>query len=189
MTTAAEYPYARGDLLDKPHTYFYTPFQGADFFPAWERSRAEALAGPAGMPGPVGGEASNTGQFLTRVEAAFQSGEVPAEVVADLERLLRNFEAKKRIYEAYDANFTSKNRTDFRQLGLYIRFGDVMALAYTRWGRLPYLNALIKGLDILCAARANLSDGERLRLAGLVRSERGYVSALAAKLGVGDLCP
>lgn len=192
MTTKIEYLYASGDLLAQPNTYFYTAFQGVEFISAWESSRAECSAECFSVEvvdgksdnQDVSGDGSSTGQFLNRLIALFDMADLPPEEWRNIDALLRNFEAKKRIYEDYYPGFTSKDRTDYLQLGLYVRFAEVMVLSYRSSQKLPYLNALIKCLDVLCALRTSLSNAEKTRLRGLIAAEGDFVNQLSRQLGV-----
>ena len=49
------YPFANGDLIETPNTYFYSEYYGRGFIEAWRQSRAGVLAKlPA--PSPPAGE-------------------------------------------------------------------------------------------------------------------------------------
>ena len=185
MCSAATYPYASGDLLDQPQTYFYTAYQGKAFLHAWRASRNECLsehASPTCVEATLGNSA--TGRFLKDLATQLRAQTFDAAERGKLDAMLRNFEAKKRIYTDYNPGFTSKDRTDFRDLRLYIDFAEVLVLAYQRWQALPYLNALLKCVDIVCALHSELPAIEQQRLAQVIAAESGFVTTLSNRLGV-----
>lgn len=186
------YPYAQGNLLEKPNTYFYTPFQGMDFLQAWLASRKRVLDACAASleEEPVITErqgekpASSTQKFLMDTLEALRSGHFDAGRSTSLDLLLRNFEAKKKLFEAYQPGFQSRGRQDFHRLELYVVFAEVLDAAYTQTQRIQYLNSLIKAMDILCAYVSSLSVASKVRLAQLIASETGHVAHLSRALGV-----
>lgn len=192
MTESVDYGYARGDLLGQPNTYFYSAFQGKGFIDAWERSRAECLKNclsAISFEGDIvkaGFEEtfSPTGIYLDELKAFFSAADIPSEERKNLDAILRNFEAKKRIYQDYNPGFTSKDRSDYREIGLYVSFAELMVLSYEKWQELPYLNALIKCMDILCAHCADLQDSEKIRMCSLIDAEAKCVGQLSQRLGV-----
>lgn len=192
MTMSADYKYATGDLLEKPNTYFYSVYQGEAFVSAWARSRAELMM-ECSIPDVKGfqpvkdeqaSEDSPTGIYLTKLLDMFATRTLAKGERKNLDAILRNFEAKKRIYRDYNAGFTSKDRTDYHELGLYVLFSELMVAAYRQWQELPYLNALIKCLDILSAHHRQLLHPERVRIRSLVEAEKMYIEQLAQRLGV-----
>lgn len=184
MSETAAYPYASGDLLESPNTYFYSEFKGPEFIRDWQESRAACLDENAPSASVIEQTCDGpTARFLEQVMAQLAAPDFAPVEKQRLDALLRNFEAKKRIYEDYHPGFNSKDRTDYRALCLYVRFAEAMVAAYRRWQALPYLNALIKCLDILCAMRDRLDHSGRRRLAVLVAAEGEFVAALAQRLG------
>jgi len=192
MNALVEYTYANGDLLEKPNTYFYSAYQGEGFVSAWACSRAECFAACStvdttdcqSVKDEHKEDISPTGSYLNKLAALFTAKDIPVDHRKNLDAILRNFEAKKRIYQDYNPGFTSKDRTDYRELGLYVAFAELMVAAYRKWQELHYLNALIKCMDILCAHRTELLDSEKLKMCNLIDAETEYVDQLAQRLGV-----
>lgn len=188
------YTYATGDLLSERNTYFYSAYQGPEFLGAWEDARVqvlERLPAPADMPVPRGGalpDASGVDArpFLERLLAGASAEEGAwTEARPWLDRLVQRFEVTKRIFESYDASLRARDREHFRDLGAYLRFAEVLEVAYERTLTLPYLNALLKCMDTLTAMHAGLSRDEGARLARLILRERRHVRRLAERAGVG----
>jgi hypothetical protein len=191
MNALVEYTYANGDLLEKPNTYFYSAYQGESFVLAWADSRADCLAACSTADATDlstnderNSEISPTGSYLQKLTALLTAKDIPVADRKNLDAILRNFEAKKRLYQDYNPGFTSKDRTDYRELGLYVVFADLMVGAYRKWQELPYLNALIKCMDILCAHCTELLVSEKLKMRNLIDAEAEYVNQLEHRLGV-----
>lgn len=190
------YPYATGDLLVEPNTYFYTSFAGHPFIEAWKKDRAATAAQlpspenppPADDPGPPDRTGPIRTERLLEHLYARVAGEAPLEIKDEtacwLTRVLAKFEVTKRLRETYDENLRALERTDYRNLGLYVRFGEVMDAAYDASGDLRYLNALLKCLDTLCACRQDLTSGQQARLSRLVCRELDNVRRLGATVKV-----
>ncbi len=176
------YPYVDGDPLREPMHYSYAPYQGAAFFSAWREARAAACSTRAGVEETS--TACETFEIFTRMKHALLQAEDDVPLRSSLDAILRNFEAKKRIYTAYNKGFTSKGRSDDGVLELYLCFAEILDLAYTKYAALPYLNGLLKLVDMLCALAAKLSPRQAERLAVLIEAEHAHVAACAAALGV-----
>lgn len=185
MNEPVDYPYATGDLLEQQQTYFYSAFHGTGFIRAWRYDRDTCLHDLAAHAQADASRCdSATAQLLERMAEQLRASEFSQSELGQLDMLLRNFEAKKRIYEDYNPGFTSMGRHDFRALCLYVRFAEVLVLAYRRWQALPYLNALMKCVDILCAMRGGLVAADQRRVVGIIMAEADFVAELMRKLGV-----
>jgi hypothetical protein len=179
---SALYPYASGNTLNEATNYSYAPYHGAAFFAAWREARATACGTHAGAEETL--TACETFEIFTRMKHALLQAEDDVPLRSSLDAILRNFEAKKRIYAAYNKGFTSKGRSDDGVLELYVCFAEILDVAYTKYAALPYLNGLLKLVDMLCALAAKLSARQAERLAVLIEAEHAHVAACAAALGV-----
>lgn len=182
------YPYAQGDLLEARNTYFYTSFHGRPFLKAWEAQRDRILSNPRepGIHHPSVSPKTATDLLLDSLHAAIT--ETPsAGSWSGLDPLLQRFEVTKRVHGAYNDHWRSCDLADYTSLPRYLRFAEVLELAYDASGALPYLNGLLKCLDTLTALHAQLQVADRARLEVLIRKERQHVSALSQRLlGVTD---
>ncbi|MEZ5730017.1 MAG: hypothetical protein R3E48_19795 [Burkholderiaceae bacterium] len=186
------YDYASGDLLESPHTYFFSPFDGASFLRAWQQSRLEAateLASGLDDDGACVLPAARVGEPPTlvylRATLALLEGEgLDADGWRHFDRLLRNFEAKRRLYDDYAAGFVSRGRLDHLDLRVYAAFGAVVAAAARQRSTLRYTNALLKVADILCACRTRVAIEWTPVVGAVLARERAIVTAIAARLGV-----
>jgi methionyl-tRNA formyltransferase len=186
----AGYPYAQGDPLEQRNDYTYAPFQGPAFMDAWLQARQEILdelPAPRSAPAAIdlkpaaraGGY--DTAQLLEALVIASEQ-ESTEKVPANLLRLLQRFEVSGRIHTRYSQVWRATDPQDFRELGLYLRFAEVLDRYYGRSDRLDLLNALIKCLDTLCPLRSRLDAGLQTRLAALLVSERRHIDRLTQKI-------
>ncbi len=187
MMTA--YPYAKGDPLDRPNVYSYALYAGEAFLVAWRMSREAAardLPAAADPPPAQAVEAAalgdQGGQTATLLEHAFEDVARDGESRI-LDRLIQRFEVTKRIHRSYGPNWRSQDPADYQDLGLYVRFAELVETAYSSTGELPPLNALLKCLDTLTASRGRLDRGQAGRLARLIQRERRHIERLERDLG------
>lgn len=178
---SAAYDYATGDLLARPHTYFYSAFGGAALLEAWRAQRLETARWfDATATAPESGTATADGACrLFAATAARLSQDEGHEALQVVAQLVQRFEVTKRVYGAYDAAMRPIDREDFRVLVRYVVFGDLLERAYRVSHRLPCLNALLKVNDILGAHREALPAPWRSTAARLQREELHHVAALA----------
>ncbi len=181
------YPYASGDLLATPNTYFYAAYGGRDFLAAWQTERrrvAATLPPPAAAPSSQPG-LKKTAALLERAFAA--TARTAAEDPQGwrlIEQIVRRFEIFKRIHDAYDDEFRAIDREAHLRLAYYLRAGEIFEAASTAQDELRYLNVLLKCLDTLCSLADRFEPPQRARLARLIVREDALVSARAGASGV-----
>jgi len=198
----SDYPYSKGDLLEKPNTYFYTPYNGMDFLLAWSQEREKALQElgnelePSRSKGPVSYEdltqkiardkKIDTAMLLDTLYASLSSRKVDdlEDILRLARKMVKKFEVTKRIHEFYDSSFRTKDEAGFDDLGLYVKAAEVFEAAYVKFDELPFLNALIKCIDTLSSAEGSLKTSEKGRLARLISKELYHVRAIARLKGV-----
>ncbi len=187
------YPFAEGDLLQNPNTYFYTPYSGAEFLAAWQRQRdatAKDVTPRAANTEKPAEPFHKNGQTDTALLLAHLSHQLANASVVDadthmwLEKILKKFEVFKRIHRTYDKTFRAVDRDDHKDPSLYLMVSEVFERAWRITGHLVYLNALLKALDTLSSMQTTLREDELPRLAALIIAEREHIRALAAKSGV-----
>jgi len=197
-----DYPYAKGDLLNKPNTYFYAEFKGRKFFRDWMDDRNKllpeqfSLHPPPEIPDLLSisdlfqrletGKPISTHTLLTTLYCliADTSHEISPEIINILDRLLGKFEVNKRIHSGYMQNFRAVDKTAYHNLELYILAAEVFEQAYARLNDIRYLNVLLKVMDTLCAMNQMLDINLRERLARLVDRELDHVQKIAEKTGL-----
>ena len=186
MNPPLAYPYASGNLLEQRNTYFYSTYEGPSFLDAWREQREQTLR-----------DLSNAVPTVGKYDDALLSA--PTDVLLEsihrdlcarrkfvqhqpLDRLVQRFEVSKRLHGEYDVAWHPVEPADYRSLERYVRFAEILALAYAQAGRLPYLNAMLKVVDTLSAVCSALSRDQRIRLEQIIVEERGYIEGLRARL-------
>jgi hypothetical protein len=177
--TDGDYPYSEGDRLNDRNTYFYSAYGGASFLEAWRESREAALRSlPAPLPltaaAPV---ASDTAQLLSDMLSSEAEH-------ALAERLLQRFEVSKRLYRKYDSELRAIRDSGYDDMDLYLLFARLCLHSRERPAPMRFLNALLKVLDTLVAARERLSQEQGAVLAWLIGEELAWVQRIAADVGV-----
>ena len=183
MSTGVSYDYASGDLLEDRNTYFYARFQGPEFLSAWRRQRDAILAEKSDFFGEDRHAAiTPTDQLLETIWRELSARGSNAETMRVLGRLLQRFEVTKRLHGEYGENWRPTDPQDYRVMKRYVRFAEVLELAYSSSAALPYLNALLKCMDTLTALYARLDVGQKKRLQELIIREKNHVERLALKI-------
>lgn len=190
--TEVEYSYSIGDRLADRNTYFYTPAVGMPMIEAWRASRKAVLGR---LPSPVDAPDStndslvsiddndtvDTAALLEFLWSKSSEPEICQEESQWLEKLMRKFEFTKRFHRAYGAKFRAVDKSQHKDMDLYVRAADVFLSAYDRSNDTRFLNVLLKILDTLCAHCEGLGPESSGRLAGLLLSEGKRVEVLVAQ--------
>jgi hypothetical protein len=177
------YPYATGDRLEDRNTYSYSPYVGRALFVDWASQRDGALRLAHGQTTHVSPD-QPTDRLLAKLLATLAAGTTRPTEWGQIDRLLQRFEVSKRLHGEYNTNWRPVAPTDYHGLERYLRFAEMMAMAYRADTRLQYLNGLLKCVDTLTSLAGELDTAQTVRLADLVRQERSHVHTLAQKLGV-----
>lgn len=183
MGTGVSYGYAFGDLLEDRNTYFYARFEGREFLSAWRRQRDAMLAERSDFSGEDRQAAiAPTDQLLETILRELSARGPSADTLRVLGRLLQRFEVTKRLHGEYGKNWRPTDPKDYRVMERYVRFAEVLELAYSLSAALPYLNALLKCVDTLTALYDRLDAGQEKRLRELIAREKNHVEQLALKM-------
>ena len=183
MSTGVSYDYASGDLLEDRNTYFYSRFQGREFFSAWRMQRDAVLAGKSDLSGEDKHAAMTpTDQLLETIGRELSVRGTNADTMRMLGHLLQRFEVTKRLHGEYSASWRPIDPRDYRTMERYVRFGEILEQAYASSAALPHLNALLKCLDTLTAMQARLDAGQTRRLRELIVREKKHVEQLELKM-------
>jgi methionyl-tRNA formyltransferase len=183
LSTGVSYDYARGDLLEDRNTYFYSRFQGREFLSAWRRQRDAVLTEKSDFSGERKHAAMTpTDQLLETMGRELSVRGSNADTMRMLGHLLQRFEVTKRLHGEYNASWRPTDTHDYRVMERYVRFAEVLELAYLSSAALPYLNVFLKCMDTLTASYARLDAGQRKRLRELIVREKSHVEQLAVKV-------
>jgi len=170
-----KYAYTKNNLLNKPHKYQYSKFEGRSFIDQFCRDRNEALV--------------FLGERFRRVEKACQRVEdiAETEVYVDegilqlktyidflliqpssilkenkniIDTLIKRFEVSKKLFETYDSLEYRKYTTKTCSLVVYGRFSLLLQIYYqsvcSKEEKLIYFNSILKVNDILSSVRVDM---------------------------------
>lgn len=183
MNQIVSYDYASGDLLENRNTYFYTKFHGKAFLTAWRMQREQTIAVKQAIEAVASDlDSSPTTQMIEVLYQKLSARNTGKQTIQTLNKLVQRFEVSKRLHSRYNFNWKPVDVADYKDWARYVRFAEVLSLAYSITLSLPYLNALLKMMDTLTAAHQQLSESLSHRVQSLVVSERGYVDALGLEL-------
>lgn len=175
----ADYPYATGDLIDQPNSYFYTPYKGIQFIDSWRKTRGKTLSR---LPNPVPPKQAVWSPISDSARDLLEKALAGDAVLRD--EFVKKFEIYKRVHSHYDKTFKALNKDERYDFSLYLRAADLFEESYRTSGDIRYLNVLLKCLDTLCAYHHVLEDELGARLAWHIRKESEYISRLERQLQV-----
>lgn len=165
------------------NTYFYTAYSGKPFLDAWKSDRSKAIAGiepdlviPSSEP--VSENDFSGYGVLERILKQVESSEESRMLLL----LLKRFEVTKRIYLHYKPDLRPFDSNEFRDLSLYLRWAEILGLAYEKFGHLFYLNAFIKVLDTLISVKEDILAEGHGRFARCIMLEVEVVENLMNKV-------
>ena len=197
MSKQVSYDYAHGDLLDNRNTYQYSKFHGQDFLRAWIRQRNAAcleMGEPISPPDPIEHVyVEFEPPYITTLLLEGIFFRLQAEKKFNLKdqtylkTLVKKYEVSKRLFKEYNHAFQAADKTAYYDLGLYLRFAEVVESAYSFTDDLVYLNVLLKVIDVLIAYKGQLDETQKSRLGGLIQQEQKHVTTVARKNKV-ELC-
>ena len=183
MNPDISYDYAKGDLLESRNTYFYSRFQGREFLLAWREQRDSALVGTAEISSEAGERSKRpTDALLATIGEELSKRGSSAHTMQLLNLLVQRFEVTKRLHGEYGETWRPKDPQDYRNMERYVRFAEVLHLAYSLTVSLPYLNALLKCMDTLTALHVRLDRAQKERVQALVDHERQHIEQLSRTL-------
>lgn len=183
------YPYCRIDVLYNPNTYFYSDVSDESLVEAWIESRELVDYPPDSAPLSMVRDPNEMidftearptcwiSHYLDKFNLLCLSQELDSRSVDEYMRLLRNFEAKKKVFCCYSSEFNSKGRTDFIHLTHYIEFAESLINFFKIKKRLNVLNALLKVNDILAAYKSFFSADQKKKVERIFLQERSLMDA------------
>ncbi|MGP9768035.1 formyltransferase family protein [Halomonas sp. AOP13-D3-9] len=190
---SVRYPYDEGDNLENRHSYTYAPYQGMQFFVAWEMARDVLISGVdldyvsmpcIKMPYPVGNEVKTSDLLEALSYQLFRNEKRQTDSFHYwLNWIIQRFEVSKRLHVSYKLyEGRAKPYGTYRDLSLYVRLAEVLVAAYSELDKLPALNALIKCLDTLYSVKDDLTTAQRQRVGYVAGLERQFISHLCSKV-------
>ena len=131
---------------------------------------------------PTPGQPVNSKDLLEALFYSFSNVEYQNQNVEHwINNLINKFEVTKHLHPSYDGSFKAHDKSDYQSLDLYVRFAEVLEIAYRTDNLLSILNCLLKCMDVLCGIKPKLTEDQCGRLARLVVKERDYINELLHK--------
>lgn len=181
------YSYTDNNLLESKNTYFYTQYIGAEFISAWYQNRASVCSNSVDevtVPDSKYGLELNSNLGKDILEYLYACVDADKDTDGLLALLAQRFEVSKRIYSQYTPELRATESANDQELSLYIRFGEVLDLAYEKSASLSQLNALIKLVDILVSVADQISAEMTPRFNRLRNAEKKHIESLIHKLQI-----
>jgi hypothetical protein len=180
MTDNALYPYASGDLLEQPNTYFYTPFHGDPFIDAWRQCRrmARTAADPI-QPSQHLAAVADASDQVVMINLLHELLAGRADHDYWWPRLIKKFEVRKRLFEAYETEPPHRAVTgsQYQNLDVYLLFAEWLCQSCQQ-GQLQCINTLLKVMDSLLSQQHALSPHQQASLNWLIDEEQAVLQQL-----------
>ena len=96
--------------------------------------------------------------------------------------LCQRFEVTKRLHGEYGNDWRPINQNDYIKMERYIRFAEVLSIAYRTTEKLVFLNTMLKCMDTLTAMTERLNSQQKERLHALIIDERHHIQMLCQQL-------
>lgn len=183
------YKYVTEDNLEQPQTYMYTEYYGREFLRNYRMSRENFLS--VQLEGSLEDfwqmALEIDGWLAVKLKTALEavgSGNLMVEAKDELEFLVKVFELRKRLYSEYPHGYKPNETSDYRRYDYYILLGNLLCQAYKMTDNLKYLNTLLKLDDTLLSLCPVFDERQKRCTAALLRSELGFVDALAGQQGL-----
>ena len=174
-----KYGYTEKDLLDHPQKYQHSTFEGKSFISGYLNSRKninkkiqnnatiisvsdtlDLLSIPYTETSIRKNDSFFTEEFLI---GFLQDNRIKENKIQIIEKLLKIFEIKKKIYSAYDFRI-DKHSNDFSSLRNYILFSIICNKIFQMNKNLKFFNTTLKVNDIICSKINSISDVNDLSL-------------------------
>lgn len=174
------YSYVDRDLLSTPEKYQMTPFEGIGFLDAYKESRKKILDTSSDnndfnlsdnilnlINTNENNEVLDQSIFLTKELLLFiyKKNRNTSDIIHKtyLDRIIKKFEIKKKIYEQYD-NQIKEVSSEHSDIVNYILLSINCSIAYKKSHNLRYLNTSLKLNDLLISQIKKLVDKNILTL-------------------------
>ena len=167
------YSYTENNLLENPHKYQYSKFEGVEFFTKHENDRTSGIKFFEKRLKKLNEKQLNTSTNLSYGSVKedenlilkefliylYQSDEsVLMEEKTTIELLIKRFEVGKKLYFTYDLKEIRKSSIEFDELLNYPLFSLVLQKYYRytqSQQKLVYLNAILKVNDIISSVKSD----------------------------------
>jgi len=182
------YKYITENNLYEKQNYMYSEYRGTVFLREYFESRKNALndkeTGKAeSLDQKYTGDNPtkvNLGQLFGKLE----DGEYSGEILAEINRYVKSFEVRKRIYTEYDDSWKPVAGAGFEDYDNYLLLAECLIRVYGQEACLKHFSCLLKVDDTLVSVRDKMDASQRERLKEIIRQELYYFDRLADKAGI-----
>jgi hypothetical protein len=196
-----DYEYSKGNLFDKPESYFYSQYFGSEFLSSYLAVRHKKLSDLMTNQKQVLEPSYHRLKFLTYytdetdykfIDNHLNTCDLLIRRLLDkhtedfeyiFKRLIQKFEISKKLNDQYSSK-DLKPTGDNRNILVYILFGLVLIEIYSKTEKLKYFNALLKLSDLLCSVVDEESLMYRHGAAFILLKERSFIEELLNKNGI-----
>lgn len=186
--SAKNYAYIKVNLLSNPNNYFYSKFEGLDFLENWRESRENAIMGNTEDCEPdiqlLEQSNCNIDQYFLGIFNGPSDLQHLGSHKREFDLLLRNFEAKKKIFCNYQTDFISKGQTNFLHVKHYVFFARALLKFHKVYKSLTYINALLKCTDILISHRDGVPNKLISHFNLIIKEELAIINSLISKFEI-----
>jgi len=188
------YKYSQRNLITNPETYFYSQYEGIQFLIQWQNDRKKFgtcqkdfqveifFSQPHNFisTSPV----VVSSHFLNDLYRQTMQGEISQKNKEVIDAVLKRFEITKKIFDTYSADIRPLSESSDLDINLYLKFGIVIEMMYTTTHELPYLNSLLKVMDIISSVFDYLTKTQKKYSAFLARREEFHLLELLTRQGI-----
>jgi hypothetical protein len=176
------YKYFSKEVPKEKINYSYSRFGGEKFLDDYIKSRKDVIEGSMKSIKSVKPSTNKTETEILFCEwiNLITKGEGLNE--KSLLLLIKRFEVTKKIFESYDVNFRPDNKDKYENPNLYMLFAEILILAYRKYGKFQYLNALLKVNDINIGLNEKFSGKFRKTMIKNIESELEFIEELRKRL-------
>lgn len=192
---SSSYQYTQRDLLEYPETYFYSEYSGKEFFHQWLHDRDKFEEAPdnftpqllfVSLQEPlIESKEINTNFFLNFVYRQLSTGDLDEENQNKIDLLVKRFEITKYIFNNYSPDMRPLPGSSYLDWDLYLKFGLILEALFTKMGNIPYLNSLLKIIDIISSDYEKLTNPQKQVGSFLVKREREIILNLLKEREIG----
>lgn len=172
------YKYITENNLYDRQNYMYSQYLGMEFLREYVKSRK--LKNSTAFENGWGSEQNSGSTTRARLEGIHDRMHTTTEIPEELNRFVKAFEVRKRLYAEYD-NWKPVETSTFEDYESYISFAECLIEAYGFTNNLKYFSCLLKVDDMLLSVQDKLTGSQMCRLKKIVESELGYFDSMLEK--------
>lgn len=188
------YPYSQRNLIINPENYFYSQYMGIQFLFQWQNDRKKigicqdnfSVDNFFSQPHYIIATSSIVVSSVIFKDIYLEADQsnISEKNKEIIDGILKRFEITKKIFDKYSPDMRPLLGSSDRDINLYLKFGIIIELMYTKTHDLTYLNSLLKIVDILSSIFDDLTGTQKKYSAFLVHREKFHLLELLKKLGI-----